>query len=110
MASRTYRITNIPETFNEQKLGERLVTIFKLNDVSEVKIHSLAADIPIGEGAHSAATISFRKCPQSLSPERSDDWADLDEIDDGVKVFIDDKFDGFTPLSPTENNKKQTIE
>lgn len=92
-----------------------IADILKLEVGNDVKIHSLAFDAVDENGSqYKAATVSFNIRP-ALLPETLKEWAfeipngDNDERE-GQRIYFDEHFDVFTPLSPAEVQEKHTVE
>ena len=93
---------------------ERLFDI----EAPQLEIHSLAYDASdVSEPCYKTATMSFRTRPPQLDPAcaESGGWFfDLGREDadryGSDRIYFDNHFEGFTPLSPAENSDEQTIE
>ncbi|KAI9799050.1 MAG: hypothetical protein M1833_004244 [Piccolia ochrophora] len=117
----TYRISNIPTTFDVPHLADTVADVLELESSSDVKIGSLCLDaVDQGDPQHKVATASFRVRPALLSSksEGVDDtsakplaeWQfSLPHVEDG-EIHFDIHFHGFTPLSPVEMQERRTIE
>ena len=87
-------------------------------ETAELEIHSLAYDASDGsEPCYKTATISFRTRPPQLDPvyAESGGWffdlgREVAERYGSDRIYFDNHFEGFTPLSPAENSCEQTIE
>ena len=116
---KTLRVKKIPEGYDKQRLRQVIADILELEAGNDVKIHSLAFDaVDEEEPQYKVATVSFTIRP-ALLPETSKDWdfelpnGDNDKPDDereGQRIYIDEHFLGFTPLSPAEVQEIHTIE
>ena len=116
---KTLRVTKIPEEYNKQRLRQVPADILELEAGDNVKIHSLAFDAVDEEGLrYKVATVSFDIRP-ALLPETSKDWGfelpngDNNEPDDereGQRIYIDEHFRVFTPLSAAEARETHTLE
>ena len=113
----TFRISRIPETFGLEDLIHVLGRLFQI-DFRHFKIHSLASD-----ASHEAdpkwktATITFRARPSALADQESkvrQHTFDLSPastaMSEGGSILFDTHFEGFTPLSPAENDNEHCIE
>lgn len=85
---------------------------------AQFKIHSLAYDASYkSKPPYKTATISFRTRPPQLdlAPAELGGWSfDLEgeaaERYCSDRIYFDNHFEGFTPLSPAEKTDEQTIE
>lgn len=107
----TFRVRKIPEEFDKDRLLNTIVTLFDLGSPSEAKVHSLAFSYEHDK----VATVSFHNRPVALLkeslPQESSSWSFvLPESENGDQIWFDTHFRGFTPLSPTEGQKTQSLE
>ena len=105
----TFRVRNVPAQFDGARLQQVLANIVDLEEVGDVKVHSLSHDAPDGDQQRKAATVSFRVRPAALA-EPSNDWIFRLPDLDGRSLFIDTHFKGFTPLSPRDNTINNIID
>ena len=116
---KTLRVTNIPKEYDKERLRQVIADILELEVGNNVKIHSLAFDaVDEKDLQYKVATVSLNLRP-ALLPETSKDWAfELPNGDndgcgggrEGQRMYIDEHFHGFTPLSPAEGRETHTIE
>ena len=93
---------------------ERLFDI----EAAQLEIHSLAYDASDeSEPCYKTATMSFRTRPPQLDPAcaESGRWffdlgREVAERYGSDRIYFDNHFEGFTPLSPVENSDEQTVE
>jgi hypothetical protein len=65
-SSTTYRVRQIPNTYDEDSFRDALHTSLELDQLAEPKIHSFATDVSSASRCRTS-TISFRSRPASLS-------------------------------------------
>ncbi len=104
----TFRVGEIPAGFDKDKLLNTIVHIFDLGSPSDARVHSLAFSYK----HEKVATVSFRNRPVALLKESSR-WSFMlpeNEKENGNQIRFDTDFLGFTPLSPAEGQKMQSLE
>ena len=108
----TYRVSRIPKRFHKDDLSNGLASLLGLRDATEVKIHSLALDIPSqGQPYSQTATVSFHVRPRLLESNLQAWDFDIPSNQHGVvRIFIDVIFDGFTPLAQPQGGVTEIIE
>lgn len=95
-------------------------TVGRLFDIeaAQFEIHSLAYDASYeSEPCYKTATMSFRTRPSQLDLAYAElgCWSfnlerEAAEKYDSDRIYFDNHFEGFTPLSPAEKSDEQTIE
>ncbi|KAI9890829.1 MAG: hypothetical protein M1814_003613 [Vezdaea aestivalis] len=118
----TFRVTNIPSSYNRESLQKKLSEALHIDDSSNLWVHSLASDVCDShlDLKRLIATVTFAYDPVLFqSRKRTDDgprnaWQVSLERHSPVlseqKVCFDTNFEGFTPLSSVEDEHKQTID
>ena len=115
-----FRITRIPATIDRGQLRAVLGEILE-QDSQNFRIHSLASDASDATDPQCrVATVSFHTRPTLLqAPEdKADDQCQWDfELPQSsgshtkeVRIYFDTHMNGFTPLSPIEDEERHTIE
>ncbi|KAI9892636.1 MAG: hypothetical protein M1814_001329 [Vezdaea aestivalis] len=117
--STTFRVTNIPVEFDSKKLQQVITSLFKLQDKSWVKVHSLASDATDPENRPTrVATVSFREMPQELGTTSTPAEAKAFDFslensqadEDDQRLDFDSHFHDFTPLSPVGGDDLHKID
>ena len=112
-----YRISPIPKNVAKVLLVWVVRHVFSIES-AQFEIHSLADDaLYESESYCKTATMSFRTRPPQLDPAcaESGGWSfklgrEVAERYGSDRIYFDNRFDVFTPLSSAENSDKQTIE
>ena len=113
----TYRISQIPGSLDSENVCSIIREIFKLGE-EDFKLHSLASDVPDQDGKQwKTSTVSFWRRPLLLegSEGTADSWTfEIPSIglsaSNRACIHFDTHFNGFTPLSPEENDAKHRID
>lgn len=113
----TFRVSRIPKSLDHLGLSKVLQSLFKVGN-DGFKIHSLASDASDEtEPEWNTATIAFREIPEAIQSRQgnADDWRfdippELVTSPESSCMYFDTHFDGFTPLSPADQDEKHTIE
>lgn len=113
---RTYRVRGVPIDLDAPSLRSTLGLLTGLNP-SEVHVQSLASEYDSDSDASlRTATVTFDAEPEftgerlNTTDQRGHRWLlPLPGLEDG-ELVVDQIFDGFTPLSPYENDEKHAIE
>lgn len=113
---RTYRVRRVPNELDTARLRSTLGPLTDLNP-SSIHIQSLASDFDHDSNASlRTATVTFDAEPQfkgerlNTTDQRSHRWHLPLSGPEDDQLVVDSIFDGFTPLSPWENDDKHTIE
>lgn len=113
----TFRISRIPESFGRENLMHVVGRLFQL-EFRHFKIHSLASDASDEADPNwKTATITFRTRPLILGEQEKksrqytfDLPPALNAMSEVSSIQFDTHLEGFTPLSPAENDNEHCIE
>ena len=112
-----YRVSRIPSDFRKELLVSVVGYLFDI-EASDLEIHSLAYDASDeSEPRYKTATMTFRSRLPQLDPACAESgyWSfNLERVGteeyDSDRIYFDNHFEGFTPLSSAEKSDEQTIE
>ena len=111
----TYRVSGIPDTYDEGSFREALHASLQLNQHTALSIHSFASNRSQGR----SATITFSNTPTRLRSTEADAGSKTTEWPVDIvhplstqtdTICIDTHFRGFTPISPVANDEEHLIE
>ena len=113
----TFRVSRVPWRLDLRGLPLLLANVLNLA-VSEVEVHSLASDVSNpNETPWKTATVAFRTRPARLQASQSDknEWiievpSPSDDKSEREALCFDTHFEGFTPLSPSENDDEHEVD
>jgi hypothetical protein len=101
---RTFRVREIPESFDKLQLARVLKLLLALGYENDVSVHSLATSISPLVYPKQVATVTFSKTPKVFEDGQSE-WV-LSGQGDGTQYLIrvDLHHLGFTPLNEPRNH------